>query len=130
MLASATLPASPLTVPITAPDAKAAPRAPFPTARGHCRPFGATPLAGGVNFAVFSRHAQVVHLVLFKEGQEEPIAEIPLDPVVNKTGDIWHILVHGLPSDVLYGYRVQGPLAPRAGHRFNPKAIVLDPYAR
>ena len=22
-----------------------------------------------------------------------------------------------------------GPLTPRAGHRFNPKAVVLDPYA-
>jgi glycogen operon protein len=32
--------------------------------------------------------------------------------------------------DILYGYRVNGPFAPRAGHRFNSKTIVLDPYAR
>src|SRR5262249_51400687 len=100
------------------------------TVRGYCRPFGATARDGGVNFAVFSRHAHSVPLVLFREGQPEPLAEIPLDPTINKTGDIWHILVHGLPEDVLYGYRMNGPFSPRQGHRFNPKAILLDPYAR
>ena len=103
-------------------------RPPFRTDRGHCRPFGATPRPGGVNFAVFSRHAQNVHLVLFKEGHEEPIAEIPLDPTLNKTGDVWHIFVHDLTPDLLYGYRVAGPFAPKARHRFDAKAIVLDPY--
>ena len=101
----------------------------FATARGHCRPFGATPRPGGVNFAVFSRHAHGVHLVLFKEGQEAPIAEIPLDPIRNRTGDVWHIFVYGLGPEVLYGYRVFGPLEPRAGHRFNPRTVVIDPYA-
>jgi glycogen operon protein len=102
----------------------------FVTTRGHCRPFGATPHPEGVNFAVFSRHAHQVDLVLFKEGREKPIAEIPLDPVYNRTGDVWHVLVHGLPSDCLYGYRVHGPWAPKAGHRFDSKAILLDPYAQ
>src|SRR5689334_9287766 len=86
------------------------------TSRGQCRPFGATPLPGGVNFAVFSRHAQQVHLVLFRDGQEEPFAEVPLDPARNRTGDVWHVFVHDLGPDVLYGYRVSGPAAPRAGH--------------
>jgi glycogen operon protein len=102
----------------------------FVTARGQCRPFGATLHAEGVNFAVFSRHAQQVHLVLFKEGQEKPIAEIPLDPHGNRTGDVWHILVQGLPRDILYGYRMHGPWAPKSGHWFNPQAILLDPYAQ
>ena len=39
----------------------------FTTKRGHCRPFGATPGPDGVNFAVFSRHAQRVHLVLYRD---------------------------------------------------------------
>jgi isoamylase len=103
---------------------------PLETARGFCRPFGATPHANGINFAVFSRHAQSVTLVLFKEGREEPIAEIALDPTLHKTGDVWHVFVSGLTPDVLYGYRVNGVFAPKAGHRFNNKAIVLDPYAR
>ncbi|HXG11667.1 MAG TPA: glycogen debranching protein GlgX [Gemmataceae bacterium] len=100
------------------------------TARGRPVPFGASQRQGGINFAVFSRHAQSVHLVLFKEGYEEPVAEIPLDPVVNKTGDVWHILVFGLPPDILYGYRVDGVFNPRLGHRFNPDVVLLDPYAR
>jgi glycogen operon protein len=101
----------------------------FVTSRGHCRPFGPTALPGGVNFAVFSRHATSVHLILFKEGKEEPIAELPLDPTINKTGDVWHIFVQDLPHDFLYGYRISGPFAPKSGHRFDAKAIVLDPYA-
>ncbi|HWY86266.1 MAG TPA: alpha-amylase family glycosyl hydrolase, partial [Gemmataceae bacterium] len=102
----------------------------FATARGHCRPFGATPRPDGVNFAVFSRHAQRVDLILFKEGQEKPIAAIPLDPAHHRTGDVWHILVRGLPPDILYGYRVHGPWAPKAGHQFDPLAILLDPYVQ
>jgi glycogen operon protein len=104
-------------------------RVAFTTARGHCLPFGATLLPGGVNFAVFSRHAQLVHLLLFKEGQDEPIAEIPLEEGVHRTGDVWHVFVHGVTANHLYAYRVQGPAMPRAGHRFS-QAVVLDPYAR
>jgi glycogen operon protein len=103
---------------------------PYATARGSARPFGATPRADGVNFAVFSRHAQAVSLVLFREGCEDPSAEIALDPTINKTGDVWHIFVCGLQPEILYGYRVSGVFAPKAGHRFDPKKIVLDPYAR
>src|SRR5262249_22317930 len=70
-----------------------------------------------------------VQLVLFKEGQEEPIAELTLDPAHHKTGDVWHVFVHGVTPDLLYGYRIQGPHAPKAGHRYSPRAVVLDPYA-
>jgi glycogen operon protein len=98
--------------------------------RGYCLPLGASVWATGVNFAVCSRDAQAIHLVLFEEGQEEPFAEIPLDPINNRTGHVWHVFVHDLPPGVLYGYRVQGPYAPRDGHRFNPRAILIDPYAR
>jgi glycogen operon protein len=87
-------------------------------------------LDGGVNFAVFSRHAQSVILVLFRDGSDTPFAEIPLDPQLNKTGDVWHIFVARVPAGTLYGYRVDGPFAPKKGHRFNPRVILLDPYAR
>lgn len=108
----------------------APPAARFSTRRGSCRPFGATLQADGVNFALFSRHAQAISLVLFREGREEPFAEIPLDPAVHKTGDVWHIFVRGLSPDFLYGYCVHGPSAPKSGHRFNSSVVVLDPYAR
>jgi glycogen operon protein len=109
---------------------KPIPQAAFVTSRGHCRPFGATPGPGGVNFAVFSRHAHAVALMLFADGQEEPLAEIPLDPHYHRTGDVWHIFVHDLGLDMLYGYRVQGPTNTKAGYRFQPKTILLDPYAQ
>ncbi len=51
-------------------------------------------------------------------------------PLSNKTGDVWHVFVHGLPADTLYGYRVSGPFAPKSGHRFDPSVVLLDPYAR
>jgi isoamylase len=129
MLSQATAPLGTLAVP--APTVNTAgPEIRFRTARGHCLPFGATLRPGGVNFAVFARHATAVHLVLFREGRDEPIAEIPLEPAINRTGDVWHVLVHNLPHDTLYGYRVNGPFHPKAGHRYDPKAILLDPYAR
>ncbi len=106
-----------------------APPATFVTGRGHCRPFGATPEPGGINFALFSRNAQGVHLALFEKRSGQPIAEIPLDPKLHKTGDVWHIFVRDLPLDVLYSYRVFGPFEPEKGHRFNPETVVLDPYA-
>jgi glycogen operon protein len=102
----------------------------FTSARGHCRPFGACERAEGVNFAVFSRHAHSLSLVLFAEGTEDPVAEIPLDPLLNKTGDVWHVFVKGVEPDMLYGYRVNGALSPKAGHRFNGQRVLLDPYAR
>jgi len=130
MIPQASVPFELLRVPAGTSGSHAGPRAEFTVARGHCRPYGATLVPGGVNFAVFSRHAQNVQLVLFKEGHEEPVAEIPLDPSVNRTGDVWHIFVHGVTPSDNYGYRVQGPLLPRSGHRFQSRAVVLDPYAR
>ncbi|GJN33726.1 hypothetical protein PR202_gb22348 [Eleusine coracana subsp. coracana] len=57
--------------------------------------------------------------------------EFTLDHQKNKTGDIWHVLVEGLPaSGVLYGYRVDGPKGWEQGHRFDNSVILLDPYAK
>lgn len=127
---SATIPGT-MSVPplVVDPKVTPAPVIPFITSRGYCFPFGTSLRNGGVNFALFSRHADKVSLVLFKEGQDQPLAEIPLDLSTNKTGHVWHICVHGLPADTLYGYRIDGPFSPEAGHRFNPKILVVDPYA-
>jgi len=85
----------------------------------------------GVNFSVFSRHATSLSLVLFDKAITDPIAEIPLHPDVNRTGDIWHIFVVGLDLSLRYGYRADGPCDPTGeGHRFNRNHILLDPYAR
>jgi glycogen operon protein len=85
----------------------------------------------GVNFSVFSRHAKFLTLVLFEKENIESVAEIPLDPEINRTGDIWHILVQGMDPSVRYGYRADGPFDPQGeGHWFNKESILLDPYAR
>jgi isoamylase len=48
---------------------------------GGSAPLGATPLPGGVNFSVFSRHATGVELLLF-DGVDDvkPASVVRLDP--------------------------------------------------
>ena len=94
-------------------------------------PLGATPGAHGTQFAVFSRHATAVSLLLFDSPQDaEPAYEIPLDPRLNKTGDIWHVLVEDVGPGRLFLYRVDGPYEPEKGHRFNRNKLLLDPYVK
>jgi isoamylase len=104
----------------------------FSTSRGVPLPLGATVTPDGVNFSIFSKHATHVTLVLFKSGVYGPIAEIPLSPMVNKTGDIWHVEVSGLDHDTTrYCYKMDMVPNPNPDvYRFDPDAIVLDPYAK
>jgi isoamylase len=44
---------------------------------GNPYPFGASLVPGGVNFSVFSHHANYCVLVIFEKGSQEPLAEIP-----------------------------------------------------
>ena len=64
---------------------------------------GASYIDGGVNFCVFSRNATSVSLELFKKSDDSaPYKSIPLDPKINKTGDLWHVFVSGLKPGALY----------------------------
>jgi glycogen operon protein len=95
---------------------------------GSPHPLGATWDGEGVNFALFSQHATRVELCLFDrsdDGQEQ--ARIPLP---ERTNGIWHAYLPDVRPGQLYGYRVHGPYAPHAGHRFNPRKLLLDPYAK
>jgi len=88
--------------------------------------------AGNINFAVFAGSAEAVSLCFFtKEDLEASTTtcEIPLDPVKNKTGSVWHVEVPDVEDSLLYGYRVKGPFNPHQGQRHDPEAVVLDPYA-
>jgi glycogen operon protein len=103
----------------------------FAILRGHPLPFGATRLHGGVNFAVFSRHATGMTLVLFAPGDPEPLMEFPLDPDLHRTGDVWHVFVQGLAPGFEYGYRAERVgQKPNPLHRFDPSEVLLDPYAK
>jgi len=55
-------------------------------------PLGATPTENGVNFSIFSAHAQAMHLLLFdSEDAAKASCVISLDPETNRTGHYWHI---------------------------------------
>mgnify|MGYP006286280993 CR=1 FL=1 len=89
--------------------------------------YGATPLADGVNFAVFSAHAERVDLCLFDAAGDSEIARLPLP---RRDGDVWHGFLPAARPGLLYGYRAHGPYDPLHGHRFNPAKLLIDPYAR
>jgi len=94
-------------------------------------PCGACPDGAGVHFSIFSRNAWRVHLAFFDSPNDHvPDFEIELDPEENRTGDIWHVWVQGAKEGQLYLWRMDGPYDPKAGHRFDPEAFLLDPYAK
>ncbi|RVU78176.1 glycogen debranching protein GlgX [Pantoea dispersa] len=79
----------------------------------------------GVNFTLFSRHAERVELCLFDEQGSEQRFPLPA-----RSGDIWHGYVPALKPGQRYGYRVHGPWQPERGHRFNPAKLLVDPCAK
>ena len=93
--------------------------------RGRCLPLGASLGHAGVNFAVLTRHGTSVNLVILDAEAASTLAEIPLHPLRNRTGDHWHIEIAGLPELFCYGWRVDGPKGLR--HAFDPEKILLDP---
>ncbi len=98
--------------------------------RGAPLPLGTCEFDGGVNFALFSRHASRVRLELFDHPEDATAArKIDLDPSRNRTGDVWHVWIEGIRPGQLYAYRVDGPYQPEEGHRFNFNKLLLDPFA-
>lgn len=95
--------------------------------RGRHDRIGATFDGDGVNFALFSEHAEAVELCLF---DAEGMRETHRLRLPERTGYVWHGRVPGLVPGQLYGYRVHGRYAPEEGHRFNPNKLLLDPYAK
>src|SRR6476661_11197440 len=94
---------------------------------GQPYPLGATWDGKGVNFALFSAHAEKVELCLFDRSGQQEEARIVLPEY---TDEVWHCYLPEARPEQLYGYRVYGPYDPAAGHRFNPNKLLLDPYAR
>ncbi|KAK9820150.1 hypothetical protein WJX72_006684 [[Myrmecia] bisecta] len=91
-----------------------------------------------VNFAVRSRHAGAMSLCLARKQPEQGdpgktggFLEVALDPVLNRTGDMWHIMLEGLRdvSTLCYGWRADGDVGWDGGSRFHPGQVMLDPYA-
>jgi isoamylase len=91
-------------------------------------PLGASWDGEGVNFALFSEHAHAVRLELF----DDPRSGVPstVIPLTETTDQVWHVYLPDVRPGALYGYRVDGPYDPDAGHRFNPNKLLIDPYAK
>lgn len=102
---------------------------------GAPNPLGATWIGSerAWNFAIYSKHATNVVLLLYSENDVvNPRFTYRMVYPTNKTGRVWHCR---LPASAargakFYGYMIEGPFEPAAGHRFDPKKVLLDPYAR
>lgn len=100
-----------------------------------CRPGiytlnGASAMLKAVNFTIHSSNATGCSVVLFKRGETEPYAVIPI-PDSYRIGDTWSIMIYGLDIyEIEYCYRFKGEYAPEKGMLFNENTNILDPYAR
>src|ERR1039458_146058 len=90
-------------------------------------PLGATWDGLGINFAVFSAHAEHIDLCLFEPSGRHEIVRYRLPEY---TDQIWHGYLPDASAGLLYGYRAFGLHDPTHGHRFNPNKLLIDPYAR
>ncbi|RLW68664.1 MAG: hypothetical protein B6D68_03210, partial [spirochete symbiont of Stewartia floridana] len=85
----------------------------------------------GVQFALFSRNATGVSLLLFDRAEDDqPSRRVTLDPKINRTGDCWHIFVKAIGEGQLYLYQVDGPDDAEQGQRYNKDDLLIDPYCK
>src|SRR5579872_2378947 len=78
------------------------------------------------NFAIYSRHASKVFLGLFAPDSIHPDKEIPL----NRTGDVWHAAISGIPRGWEYSFRCEGVYDEKKGLFFNASEWLADPYSK
>jgi isoamylase len=94
---------------------------------GQAYPRGATWDGEGVNFSLFSAHAEKVELCIFEPSGRREVQRIEFR---ERTDDSWHAYLPEARPGLLYGYRVYGPYDPARGHRFNPNKLLIEPYAK
>ena len=85
----------------------------------------------GVNFSIFSRHAEHVELLLFSSAEsDEPFQIIQLNKNVNRTFFSWHVYISKLPVGTWYTWRMDGlGKARESSFRFEKDKNLLDPWA-
>ena len=94
---------------------------------GSAYPIGTAVDDFGVNFSLFSAHAEKVELCVFDEHGYQELMRFVL-PLCEH--NVWHGYLKGAKAGLVYGYRVYGPYRPEFGHRFNHHKLLLDPYAK
>jgi glycogen operon protein len=55
--------------------------------------------------------------------------ELERHPLERDRQGVWRLYLPDIGPGQLYGYRVQGPWKPEAGHRFDPAKLLVDPCA-
>src|SRR6516165_4130962 len=102
---------------------------------GSPQPLGASWLESeqSFNFALYSRHATSVTLLLYTASDLiNPALLISLDHLTHKSGRIWHcrLSLKQVGDNCYYAYSIDGPNNPVAEfHAFDPDKVLLDPYA-
>ena len=90
------------------------------------RSLGATITDTGVEFAVWSRHAERIEFCLFDAEGKKEIARLPL----TREGDEHHLFVKNAKEGMRYGLRAHGTYDPDQGLWFDPSKLLIDPYAK
>ncbi len=95
--------------------------------KGRHEPMGSYARDGGVNFAVFSQHADSIELCIFDTSGARELRRYQLH---GPSDGVFHGFLPGVGAGLVYGLRAHGAYQPQAGHRFNANKLLLDPYAR
>lgn len=111
-------------------------------AEGSPSPLGVHRAGERLNFAVYSKNARAMELVLYeRDNWVTPVLRIALDPYKNKTERVWHCALPDADAAryAYYAYVADGPsleecirqgLPRDAWDAFDSSKILLDPYAR
>ena len=79
-------------------------------------------------FSLTSAHATGVELCLFDAS--DPRQESGRVALERVSPELWTCSMQDIGPGQLYGFRVDGPWDPGAGHRFNASKLLMDPAAR
>ena len=90
------------------------------------RCLGATLTETGIEFAVWSRHAERIEFCLFDAEGKKEISRLPL----TRDGDEHRLFVKGAKEGMRYGLRAHGTYDPDQGLWFDPSKLLIDPYAK
>jgi len=101
----------------------------WPSSEGSPMPLGVTylPEEGAYNFALYSKNATEVTLLLFnEENHQTPVVEVWLEPLSHKTKRVWHCRLkeNDLHGARHYAYRVDGPVNSGASSMYETGAIA------
>ncbi len=97
----------------------------------HTPSFGSVAIEGGVQFAVYSRPATSMNVLLYDQVDDlEPAEVIEFNPVTDRLGDAWRCFVRGIGHGQLYHLQAAGRSDPKHGYWLDGTTRLIDPYAQ